>query len=131
MKSDNEPLIPIIKDLIVKASNGNGEIVLSYLVDGVAKKFIFDTPKEKEKSMARFCRQIIAQFRDENGDRTIFATGKTGEFINIETCQDAIKLDLVLADIERKMNGLARSAAKIKYQIEGQISFDDIMEAQP
>jgi len=124
---NNKALTPEVTVLVTAAKSANGEFNINSLIEPVKRiGFHFDIKAETDRAVARFINAIIAnKFRDEDGDRTILATGRTGEFIDRELCKNRVKLKATFDALELKIKGLTNTQRKVKQQIDGQMSLYD------
>lgn len=102
-----------VKSYIYWTAKQRGSVSAEDVAEIIQDLHIFD-PVAAEKQWCRDrARKLIADWKDEDGIRILFATG-TGdaEYVNIETCQEPFKLAAVRHQLTQKKNGITRALKK-------------------
>ena len=107
-----------------------GTVDLALLISSITNDYEFDVDTAREAEMARVCRSVLSTFRDKEGIRTVLATGRSGEFIDIEKCTDKEKVDMVVKRLENQIDGITRTLKKLKPEIDGQMSIGEMQYEQ-
>lgn len=120
--SDNKLLVTHIRMKIEAEKSVRGEFELHDIAeyaDGLG--YTFDAKRAKEREIGRFCRSIISGFCDSDGDRTLLAVGRSGEYIDREVCTSQVKLQAAYKLLKKQRDGIEKTMKKTKRQIDGQL----------
>ena len=122
----NKQMIPAIKDQIAYLKRTTGLIDLNDITRIIKSMgYTYNAKKAKERELERFARNIISSFTDIDGIRTLYATGRSGEFVDMKLCKDINKKNAAIRMIKLQIIGLAKAHKKWKNQIDGQMSLFD------
>lgn len=106
-----------------------GETTIDEVVEEIDPLYEFDAQRAREREVANYARRILASAKSSDGVRTVLAVeGEPGQYVNIETCRDPVRMKKVTAQLDRKWKGIGRTRTKARRtlaQLEGQLSLFD------
>lgn len=115
-----------IKDYVYDEIDRRGSITVDEVAEIIKTLNVYDPLAAENRWYRDQARRLMAQRRGAGGSRILFAP-RTAEptYINIETCNDLVKVNAVLRQLEEKRDGLNASLAKARRratELEGQMS---------
>ena len=114
--------------MVLKRIKANGFISTDEIVGFIRPFYEFDHSAAHERELRRYVGQLVRVHRDEQGVRTMFLEKTRSEIIDIDTCKDAVRVELVSDQLKIQSQGIWKSykkAARRGFELNGQISLFD------
>ena len=116
------------RNLVIKRIKEDGFASTDEIVCFIRPFYEFDYQAAHEREMRRYVGQLVRVQRDKQGVRTMFLEKTHSEIIDIDTCKDMARVELVSDQLKIQSLGIWKSykkAVKRRFELNGQISLFD------
>ena len=116
------------RNLVIKRIKEDGFASTDEIICFIRPFYEFDFQAAHERELRRYVGQLARVQRDEQGVRTMFLEKTHSEIIDIDTCKDTARVELVSDQLKIQSQGIWKSykkAAKRRFELNGQISLFD------
>ena len=116
------------RNMVIKRIAEDGFASTDEIICFIRPFYDFDYQAVLERELRRYVGQLVRVQRDELGVRTMFLEKTHSEIIDIDTCKDTVRVELVSDQLKIQSQGIWKSykkAAKRRFKLNGQISLFD------
>ena len=116
------------RDMVLKRIEEEGFVSTDEIVNFIRPFYLFDYEAAHERELRRYVGQLVRVRRDTQGVRTTFLEKTHSEIVDIDTCIDAVKVELVSDQLKIQSQGIWKSykkAARRGLDLKGQVSLFD------
>ena len=116
------------RNIVIKKITEDGFASTDEIVRFIRPLYKFDYQAAHERELRRYVCQLVRHQRDAQGVRTMFLEKTHSEIIDIDTCKDVRRVELVSDQLKVQSQGIWKSykkAAKRRFELNGQISLFD------
>lgn len=89
------------KEVILNRMRDQGEMTVAEIMDLIRPHYFFDALEAREQGIRRQANRLIKSLRDESGIRTCFAVKSEDVYVNIERCDNAVRISQVEEHLQR------------------------------
>jgi len=103
------------REVILSRMEELGELTTEAVMDLIRPHFMFDPFESREREIRRKAHRVMAQFKDDKGDRTCYNCTDQGEskYVNVDTTSNVEALKSVGAQLRNKYLGLRKGRKKV------------------
>ena len=116
------------RQYIVQQVQENGIVTDADVANIVRRYYQFDPQKSFNHDVEQYSRRILANQKDNNGNRTLIAVkGEPGVYIDLDHCKDLLRLRKAVEQLTDRVTGLEKNITKGRKrieEIEGQLTFE-------
>ena len=116
------------RQYIVQQVQENGIVTVADVANIVRRYYQFDPQKSFNHDVEQYSRRILANQKDNNGNRTLIAVkGEPGVYIDLDHCKDLLRLRKAVEQLTDRVTGLEKNITKVRKrieEIEGQLTFE-------
>ena len=116
------------RQYIVQQVQENGIVPVADVANIVRRYYQFDPQKSFNHDVEQYSRRILANQKDNNGNRTLIAVkGEPGVYIDLDHCKDLLRLRKAVEQLTDRVTGLEKNITKGRKrieEIEGQLTFE-------
>lgn len=134
--NNNRKVARKIKELIYDKMKARGVISTDEVIALIKPYYDIEPEKAVEQILRKRANRYMSNFRDDNGVRACFAFEDENGYsqnVHVELTRDKTLLDIIDAQLEKRITGLIASRDKIARRrdvLEGQLTLFDTMPEQ-
>ena len=107
------------RQYIVQQVQENGIVTVADVANIVRRYYQFDPQKSFNHDVEQYSRRILANQKDNNGNRTLIAVkGEPGVYIDLDHCKDLLRLRKAVEQLTDRVTGLEKNITKGRKRIE-------------
>lgn len=104
------------RQYIVQQVQENGIVTVADVANIVRRYYQFDPQKSFNHDVEQYSRRILANQKDNNGNRTLIAVkGEPGVYIDLDHCKDLLRLRKAVEQLTDRVTGLEKNITKGRF----------------
>lgn len=118
--------------VIIERMQDAGEMTKAEIADLIRPHYMFDVQAAKEREIGQMTNRLVRSLRDSSGIRSCFKLNGSDLYVNVEKCNDKLRVGVIEDQLQSKIDGLTRSRNKThrRYQeLDGQIALGEGVRA--